>query len=97
MLKTNILIKVCELWSCNKSCTTDILYYNLAKNAEHTVLRLSPYHYELNPVELTWATVKWFMKRENTTFKIDEVRLILNTAIERLTVGNGKNVIQHVI
>ncbi|CAI6370691.1 unnamed protein product [Macrosiphum euphorbiae] len=34
------------------------------------VLRLPPYHCELNPIELAWAFVKKHVKMNNTTFKL---------------------------
>ncbi|XP_025203827.1 uncharacterized protein LOC112600737 [Melanaphis sacchari] len=70
---------------------------NLAKDKGHTVLRLPPYHCEFNPIELAWAMVKGYVKQNNTTFKIDDVRQLLNTAIERVTPQNWKNFIKHVI
>jgi hypothetical protein len=38
--------------------------------AEHgyTVLRLPPYHPEMNPIELIWATVKKWVADRNVTF-----------------------------
>lgn len=68
----------------------------MAKDAGHTVLRLPPYHCELNPIELAWAMKKTYVKQNNTTFKIDDVRVLLNTAIERISSENRQNFIQHV-
>lgn len=34
--------------------------------------------------------------KDNTTFKIDDVRVLMNTAIERVTSENWKNFIEHV-
>lgn len=70
---------------------------NMAKYAGHTVLRLPPYHCELNPIELSWAIVKSYVKQHNTTFKFDDIKIFLNTAIERVTCENWQNYIQHVI
>ncbi|XP_008181478.1 uncharacterized protein LOC103308943 [Acyrthosiphon pisum] len=67
------------------------------KEAGHTVLRLPPYHCEFNPIELAWAMVKGYAKRENTTFKMDDVRQLLHMAIERVTSENWQNFIKHVI
>jgi transposase len=39
----------------------------------HTVLRLPPYHPDLNPIELIWANVKQWVAGKNTTFKIKDV------------------------
>lgn len=41
--------------------------------------------------------VKGYVKLENTTFKIDDVRQLLLTAIERVTLENWENFIKHVI
>lgn len=68
----------------------------MAKNAGHTVLRLPPYHCELNPIELAWAMVKTYVKQNNNTFKIDDVKNLLYTAIDRITSENWKNFIEHV-
>lgn len=70
---------------------------NIAKNAGHTVLRLPPYHCELNPIELAWVMVKTYVKQNNNTFKIDDVKNLLNTAIDRVTSENWQNFIEHVI
>jgi transposase len=32
-----------------------------------------PYHPELKPIELIWATVKNWVTQNNTTFKMDDV------------------------
>jgi len=41
--------------------------------------------------------VKGYVKQNNTTYKIEDVRQLLNTAIERVTPQNWKNFIKHVI
>lgn len=63
----------------------------------HTVLRLPPYHCEFNFIELAWAMVKGYVKQKNTTFKINDVRQLLITAIERVTPQNWQNFIKQVI
>lgn len=93
MLKAQLLVRARELKPRHKSYIID----NLAKDAGHTVLRLPPYHCEFNPIELAWAMVKGYVKRLNTTFKIDDVRQLLYTAIERVTAENWQNFIKHVI
>ncbi|XP_060881664.1 uncharacterized protein LOC132953146 [Metopolophium dirhodum] len=93
LLKPELLAIAKELRPQCKSYIID----NLAKDNGHTVLRLPPYHCEFNPIELAWAMVKGYVKQNNTTFKIDDVRQLLNTAIERVTPLNWKNFIKHVI
>lgn len=92
MFKPQLLAKVKEIKGQYISYVVD----NMAKDARHNVLRLPPYHCELNPIELAWAMVKGYVKQHNTTYKIDDVKVLLNTAIERVTSENWQNFLQHV-
>jgi hypothetical protein len=38
----------------------------------HSVLRLPPYHPDLNPVELIWESVKEYVARKNVSFRLDD-------------------------
>jgi hypothetical protein len=38
----------------------------------HSVLRLPPYHPDLNPIELIWASVKEYVARKNVSFRLDD-------------------------
>jgi len=67
------------------------------QRAHRTPTMVLPCHCEFNPIELAWAMVKGYVKQKNTTFKIDDVRQLLNTAIERVTPQNWRNFIKHVI
>lgn len=42
----------------------------------HTVLRLPPYHPDLNPIELIWADVKGFVASKNVSCNFSEVQKI---------------------
>lgn len=92
LFKPQLMAKVREIKGQYISYVVD----NMAKNAGHTILRLPPYHCELNPIELAWAMVKTYVKQNNTTFRIDDVKNLLNTAIDRVTSENWENFIQHV-
>jgi transposase len=35
----------------------------------HTVFRFPPYHPNLNPIELIWASVKEYVARKNVSFR----------------------------
>ncbi|XP_022161706.1 uncharacterized protein LOC111027615 [Myzus persicae] len=69
----------------------------LAKSADKTVLRLPPYHCELNPIELAWASVKNYVKMNNSTFKMNDVKKLLEEGVERVTPDMWKNFVDHII
>ncbi|XP_072400789.1 uncharacterized protein [Diabrotica undecimpunctata] len=62
-----------------------------------TVLRLPPYHCELNPIELIWAQIKGYVGRENVTFKISDVQRLLQASLDNIHSTDWKNAISHVI
>ncbi|XP_050503419.1 uncharacterized protein LOC126882497 [Diabrotica virgifera virgifera] len=61
----------------------------IAKSKNVKLLRLPPYHCELNPIELVWSEIKRFLARHNTNFKKLEV--------ENLNMKHTLNYVQHVI
>ncbi|KAL4098424.1 hypothetical protein QTP88_023043 [Uroleucon formosanum] len=69
----------------------------LATTAGKTVLRLPPYHCELNPIELAWSMVKSYVKSNNTTYKIIDVKHLLHQAIDRVRPEDWQSFIRHVI
>jgi transposase len=65
----------------------------LAVQEGKTVLRLPPYHCELNPIELIWAQIKNASK--NITFKLRDVKPLFQEAVEHVTDENWKKCIEH--
>lgn len=41
------------------------------------IFRLPPYHCEFNAIELAWAMVKSYVKKNNLTFKLADVKQLL--------------------
>lgn len=68
----------------------------MAKSQNKTVLRLPPYHCELNPIELIWAQVKQYVAKKNTTFKFGDMKNIFHEAIEQITPDKWKKCTKHV-
>jgi transposase len=63
----------------------------MAKKEGHTVIRLPPYHCELNPIELVWSQVKGYVARNNTTFKMEDVRRLVYEAFDKIHDGSLGN------
>lgn len=59
----------------------------LAKDHRHIVLRLPPYHCELNPIELIWANIKGNV----ATFKFKDMNNLFASAIVEIDQTNWKN------
>ena len=62
-----------------------------------TVLRLPPYHCELNPIELVWAQVKGEVAQQNTSFKLRDVEKLLISALNNVTAEKWKKCVEHVL
>ncbi|XP_050310857.1 uncharacterized protein LOC126746591 [Anthonomus grandis grandis] len=60
----------------------------LAKSTGRIVLRLPPYHCELNPIELVWAQIKGEVGRRNTTFTFSKLKPLFDEAIKNVTAEN---------
>lgn len=57
----------------------------MAKQSNKIVLRLPPYHCDLNPIELVWAQIKNEVASKNKMFKLAEVKELLLSAIANVT------------
>lgn len=68
----------------------------IAEQYNKTILRLPPYHCELNPIQMVWSMIKRYVKCNNNTFKIQEVKLLFQEGIERMTTEHWRNFINYV-
>jgi len=78
-----------------KPLHTKYVIDELVKANNHTVLRLPPYHCELNPIELAWSSVKNHIFLNNTTYKLPDVKNLLIEGINRVDAEMWKNFIRH--
>ena len=69
----------------------------MAKISGDEILRLPPYLCILNPVELVWSQVKGYVARNNKTFKIGDVKALVEQGIKEVTKEKWKGCIEHVI
>lgn len=93
MLKAELLLLVSNVRSRYEEYRVD----RLAKLHGHTILRLPPYHCELNPIENIWSVVKGKVAAENKTFKEKEVEELTKVAIEAISSETWKNCVSHVV
>lgn len=73
--------------------------YKIDKTAEefgHTVLRLPPYHCDLNPIELVWAKVKNEVARVNSDYTLKTVEVLLNDALNNVSAEDWRKAVDHV-
>jgi len=69
----------------------------LAKENNKIVLRLPPYHSELNPFELVMSFVKRYVKINNTTSRLPDVQKLLHEGVDLVTRQMWKKNIEQVI
>jgi hypothetical protein len=56
----------------------------LASAMGHQVIRLPAYHCQYNHVKRVWAQVKWEVTKKNKTFKISDVRRLVNKELDKV-------------
>ena len=61
----------------------------LFKEAGHTVLRLPPYHCDLNPIELIWSQLKRYVAANNVTFNYQMFNSLLKGHLRPLLPNDG--------
>ncbi|XP_049883814.1 uncharacterized protein LOC126379181 [Pectinophora gossypiella] len=69
----------------------------MAAKKDIIVLRLPPYHCELNPIELIWAQMKSYVARNNKSFKMAEVKKLLSESMARIGKEQWTACVNHVL
>ncbi|CAK9802850.1 hypothetical protein ANTQUA_LOCUS10453 [Anthophora quadrimaculata] len=92
------MVKIELLHIVKQQQITDVYAVNeIAKRKNVTILRLPPYHCELNPIEMIWAQVKNYVAARNSTFKFCDMVRLFTEAINVVTPENWKKCIDRVI
>ena len=65
-------------------------------NKDLKILRLPPYHCELNPIELVWSSFKSRVAAKNTMQKLDFVQNLAHEVFHEMPTLFAKNCFQHV-
>ena len=68
----------------------------IAKKYVHEVLRLPPYHCELNAIELIWGDEQNYVPRENKSMTIEGVDKLFRKRRGEINKEICRNCIQHV-
>ena len=68
----------------------------MARAAGHEVVRLPPYHCELNPNELAWSQVKRHIKDNNRLFTLSAVKDLTYEGIQKVDSSLWKKLVEHV-
>jgi len=68
----------------------------MVKADNKIVLRLPHYHCELNPIGLARAAVKRHVKDNNKTFKLQDVKKLLEEGVDTIDGDMWRNCIRHV-
>lgn len=92
MLKMDLLACVSQIKSQYDVNKID----ELASASGHVVLRLPPYHCELNPIEMVWAQLKHYIKMNNTTFKVKDMEELITQGYRNITLDNWQNYVKHI-
>lgn len=83
--KPIIKVRLMEMVRRGKPVYVKTVIDEYVKSKDMVVLRLPPYHCELNAIELAWSSIKNHVKMNNTTFKIEDVEKLLREGVERCT------------
>src|ERR1043166_2344722 len=67
----------------------------IAAQHGHEVLRLPPYHCDLNPIELVWAQVKSHVARNNTNFTVASLEPLIRACLDVVTPPRWADVCRH--
>lgn len=62
----------------------------------HEVLRLPPYHPDLNPIELIWSQVKKLIASRNLTYRLNDLVQIAENAFNDIEPHRWRSVCEHV-
>lgn len=70
---------------------------NLAQDAGHEVIRLPPYHCDLNPIEMIWAHMKAYVRQRNTSGRLEDVERLLRKSQDVIDEDLWRNCCRHVM
>ena len=88
--------ELCSLAKQHRDIHARKIIDEIAKKSGHEVLRLPPYHCELDAIELVWADLKNFVAKENTTCNLETVEKLFRERRSVLTSEFYGRCVEHV-
>ena len=88
-----------ELWmlcKIHRATSTSKIIDNITKRYGHEVLRLPPYHCDLNAIELIWSDEKNFVAHENKEMTLESVEKLFRKRRAEITAEMCKKCVEHV-
>lgn len=92
MVKKQLYSKVREIKEANVKYRID----EIVENAGHAVLRLPPYHTELNPIETIWILAKRSITKRYLRNKNGDIGPLVNEEFAKITAEDWQNSIDRV-
>ncbi|XP_046428432.1 uncharacterized protein LOC124183682 isoform X2 [Neodiprion fabricii] len=69
----------------------------LANKANKIVLRLPPYHCDINPIEMAWSMMKVYVKTVDTSVIFKDMKAFLEQGVAQITAQHWNNFVKHAI
>ena len=88
--------KLYDLILANKPAHKTYLIDQILTEHGHSILRLPPYHPDLNPIELIWGDVKQWVGIRNVTFKLKDVEALCRQRFDQIGEMVWENVCRRV-
>ncbi|CAK1600754.1 unnamed protein product [Parnassius mnemosyne] len=73
-----------ELYNLIKKCKDKFKKFNIdaiLNEAGHSVLRLPPYHPDLNPIEMAWSQIKSYVACKNVTWNLTRITELIHEKV----------------
>ena len=84
-----------ELYKIVKEKSQYVVDTLVHESGIHKVLRLPPYHCDLNPIEMVWGIAKNKVAKENKVFKLDETKQLVTQALDSMQPSTFKACFKH--
>ena len=85
-----------DLFRIIQSCHTSTVYHTENSSPVWARSSQTSSHCALNPIEMAWATVKDFIRKDNTTFRLSDVQSLIPAAFDEVMSSKWERMRRHV-